>query len=60
MSGSYNSALELSGPDLLYPPATSTFPLGSKVAVWLSRAGLIAAGVRPGPRGWIIKLRAGK
>jgi hypothetical protein len=38
VQGSYNSALARSLPPLLSPPATSTIPLGSSVAVWNRRA----------------------
>ena len=37
LAGSYSSAVVRRSPKL-YPPATSTLPLGSNVAVWMTRA----------------------
>ena len=57
LAGSYSSALVRDAADI-NPPATSTMPLGSKVAVCQRACGVEAARGRPGPTRRVVQFRA--
>jgi hypothetical protein len=59
VAGSYNSPLAELKPVESYPPAISTIPLGSSVAVAETRS-VQASGGGEGPRGRVVQLRAGQ